>query len=155
MGGLLALALAAEGRVDALAVVGTPLKLSAPVRLLTPMVKHFCGFPAKRGGSDIREPTARACHPSYPVMPLAGVHELLRLQRRVRGLLPRVTAPILIAHGALDRTANPADAATIEAAVASAVRERLVLEASGHVVPVDRDGARLAAAVAAFFGRFA
>ena len=155
MGGLLALALAAEGGVDALAVVGTPLKLSAPVRLLAPIVKRFYGFPAKRGGADIREPAARARHPSYPVMPLAGVHELLRLQRRVRGLLSRVTAPILIAHGALDHTADPADAAAIERAVASTVRERLVFEASGHVVSVDHDGARLAAAVAGFFGRFA
>jgi carboxylesterase len=155
MGGLLALAMAAEGRVDALAVVGTPLALSAPIRLLTPVVKYLHPFPAKRGGSDIRDPAARARHPGYPVMPLAGVHELLRLQRRVRGLLPRVAAPILIAHGAGDRTADPADAAVIEGAVTSSVRERLVLEASGHVVPVDRDGPQLAAAVAAFFGRHA
>ena len=86
---------------------------------------------------------------------LAGVHEVVRLQRRVRGLLARVSAPILIAHGARDRTADPADAAAIEGAVASTVRERRVFEASGHVVPGDRDGAQLAAAVAGFLGRFA
>jgi carboxylesterase len=155
MGGLLALVMAAEGRVDALAVVGTPLELSAPIRFLIPVVKYFHRFSAKRGGSDIRDPAARARHPSYPVLPLAGVHELMHLQRRVRGLLPQVAVPILIAHGAEDRTADPANAAVIEGAVTSVVCERLVLEASGHVVPVDRDGPRLAAAVAAFFGRHA
>jgi esterase/lipase len=58
--------------------------------------------------------------------------------------------PALIAHGALDRTANPADATYIHDLIASADRALLMLEDSGHVVPVDRDGARLADRVADF-----
>jgi carboxylesterase len=88
-------------------------------------------------------------------MPLASVHELVRLQRRVRASLPRVTAPILVAHGAQDRTAHPADAHEILAQVASVEREHLFLEASGHVVPVDHDGPQLAAATVEFLGRHA
>jgi len=153
MGGLLGLALAAEGALDGLAVVGTPLRLRAPLALLVPLLKHLFPYVRKAGGSDIQDEAARARHPSYTAMPLESVHQLLRLQRSVRGLLDRVRAPILVAHGARDRTARPADARRILDRVASRERELLLLAESGHVVPVDRDGPVLANAVAEFFER--
>ena len=67
----------------------------------------------------------------------------------------RIRAPILVAHGLLDATAHPDDARAILAAVGSLARELLWLESSAHVVPVDRDGPRLAAAIAAHCARFA
>jgi carboxylesterase len=155
MGGLVALALAAEARVDAAVVVGVPLRLRQPAVRLVPVAKHFLRFLPKAAGSDIRDAAARARHPSYDRMPLAAVHELVRLQRLVRALLPRVAAPLLVAHGAHDRTAHPDDALEILARVASPEREHLRLEASAHVVPVDHDGARLAAATVEFLRRFA
>jgi carboxylesterase len=109
----------------------------------------------KPDGSDIRDAAARARHPSYDRMPLAAVHELLRLQRLVREALPRVEAPLLVAHGAHDRTAHPDDAREILGRVASREREHLVLESSGHVATVDVDGPRLAAAAVSFLRRFA
>ena len=112
-------------------------------------------FVEKTQGSDIADAAARRRHPSYPVMPLASVHELMRLQRRVRARLSRITAPILIAHGALDRTANPVDAFEIVRGVASPVRRRFAFNASAHIVPVDRDGPELADAAASFLMRFA
>lgn len=155
MGGLLSLALAAEEPVEAAVVVGTPLRLSRALGVLVPLVRPFVPYFRKRGGSDIRDDAARSRHPSYDVMPLASVNELMRLQRLVRKRLAGVRAPILIAHGALDRTAQPADAQVIHASVRSAERQLLVLESSGHVVTVDRDGLRLATATAEFLKRFA
>ena len=55
----------------------------------------------------------------------------------------RVRAPILVAHGRLDRTAHPDDALQILRAVASPERELLWLPNSGHVLPVDYDSADL------------
>jgi carboxylesterase len=155
MGGLVSLYLAAEEEVDALVVVGTPLRLAPWMRVLIPAVKHVYRFAPKRTGSDILDEAARLRHPSYEVMPLAGVHEVLRLQRRVRRALPKVTAPILVAHGAHDVTANPANAREIYRRVTSRERELLILEDSAHVVPVDRDGPRLARAAADFLSRHA
>jgi carboxylesterase len=155
MGGLVALALAAEAPVDAAVVVGVPLRLRHPAVRLVPVAKHFLRFLPKPGGADIRDAAARARHPSYDRMPLAAVHELLRLQRRVRALLPSVAAPLLVAHGAHDRTAHPEDAREILAQVASAERGHLRLAASGHVVPVDHDGPQLAAATVEFLRRYA
>lgn len=150
MGGLVSLTLAAEEQVEGVVCVAAPLHLHPVVTTLVPLARHVLRVFPKRGGADIRDPAARARHPSYPGMPLAAVHELTKLQRRVRGLLAQVTAPILVAHGVHDATANPADAREILARVGSAVQELLLLEDSAHVVPVDRDGPRLAQAAADF-----
>jgi len=154
MGGLVSLELAASEKPDAVVAIGTPLQLSALVTRLVPLVKFVLPMMDKSRGSDIRDAAARERHPSYRVMPLNAVHELQRLQRRVRGKLGDITGPILVAHGAHDRTARPADAARIHRDVASAIRELLILEDSGHVVPVDRDAAQLADAATAFLRRF-
>jgi carboxylesterase len=155
LGGLLALWLAAHARVDRLVVVGTPLRLPPAARWLVPFLRYPMPFLRKRTGSDIRDAEARRRHPSYPVMPLASVHELVRLQRRVERKLPRVSAPILVAHGLHDRTANPRDARVILDSVSSEERELLFLEDSGHVVPVDLGGPRLAGAVVRHLARLA
>lgn len=152
MGGLITLALAAEGGVAAAVAVGTPLRLRQPLAALVPVLRYLVPFPRKRVGSDIRDLAARERHPSYDVMPLAAVRQLQRLQARVRPLLPRITVPLLVAHGALDRTADPADSRVIFERVRSAERRHLVFEDSGHVVPVDRGGQRLAEAVVEFLG---
>lgn len=150
MGGLVTLLLAAEEPVDAVVAVGTPLALRQPLPLLLPVVRFLKPFVEKKGGSDIRDPVARARHPGMPVMPLAAVHQLVKLQRRVRASLSRIQVPLLAAHGAHDATADPADARRIVDAVGSEVRRHLVLEESAHVVPVDHDGPRLAREVVAF-----
>jgi carboxylesterase len=153
MGGLLSLLLAAEGRVDAVVAVGTPLRLSPVVTGLVPVLKRFFRHARKQGGSNIHDEAARLRHPSYPLMPLASVHELIRLQRLVRAALPRVRVPLLVAHGALDRTADPADAREILGAVTSEDRALELYASSAHIVPVDRDGPALAESVAAFLAR--
>lgn len=155
LGGLISLSLAAESRVDAVAVVGTPLRLRIPLLPLLPALRRVVPFVRKTRGSDICDEAARARHPSYDRMPLASVGELRRLQASVRGCLARIQAPILVAHGLHDATAHPDDARAIMAAVGSVQRELLWLASSGHVVPVDRDGPRLALAVAAHCARFA
>jgi esterase/lipase len=72
----------------------------------------------------------------------------------VRNRLSQISCPILVAHGAHDNTADPEDSRTIIACVSSDVREQLVCELSGHVVPVDFGGARLAKQAADFLSRF-
>ena len=153
LGGLLSLWLAAEEEVDALVVVGTPLQLHARAAALVPVAKRLRRSLPKWRGSDIRLAEARERHPSMTEMPLASVHELMRVQQRVRASLSRVTAPILVAHGALDITARPDDAREIAGRVASGERVLLWLACSGHVVPVDHDGPALARATVDFLTR--
>jgi carboxylesterase len=153
LGGLLSLALAAEEPVDAMVVVGTPLRLRPGLAFAVRLLRYLHPYPQKRRGSDIRDGAARTAHPGYRVMPLASVRQLEKLQRRVRAALPRVTAPILVAHGRLDGTADPNDARVIAARVGSPERELLLLSRSGHVVPVDHDGPELGRAASEFLIR--
>ncbi|HYB13738.1 MAG TPA: alpha/beta fold hydrolase [Myxococcota bacterium] len=153
MGGLLALALATEDLFDALVVVGTPLRLPFGIRLAVPLLWRLRPFQPKSGGSDIQDAAARARHPSYSMLPLRSVNELIKLQRWVRARLAQVRSPILVAHGALDQTARSADAREILEGVGSQEREFLLCNASGHVVPVDVDGPLLAEAAASFLLR--
>jgi carboxylesterase len=83
-------------------------------------------------------------------MPLASVHELIRLQRALREKLGRVRAPAFIAHGAHDLTAPLRNARRIHDAIGSERKRLEIYARSGHVVPVDYDGAALATAVADF-----
>ena len=153
LGGLLALHCAANADVDALAVIGVPLRLRTRLAPLLPIARYRWPYLPKRRGSDIRDAAARARHPSLQVMPTTSAIELIRLQRRVCAELSRVTAPLLVAHGCLDTTAHPDDARRISGEVASIERELLWLPNSGHVVPVDYDGPELAHAVVDFLTR--
>ena len=153
LGGLLSLHRAAGAFVDALAVIGVPLRLRTRLAPLLPIVRYRWPYLPKRRGSDIRDATARARHPSLRVMPTASAIELIRLQRRVRVALGHVTAPLLVAHGCLDATADPHDARRIAAETGSTERELLWLPNSGHVAPVDYDGPELARAVVDFLTR--
>ena len=153
LGGLLALHRAASADVDALAVIGVPLRLRTRLTPLLPIVRYRWPYLPKRRGSDIRDADARTRHPSLRVMPTASAIELIRLQRRVRAALGRVTAPLLVAHGCLDAVAHPDDARRIAAESGSIERELLWLPNSGHVAPVDYDGRELSRGVVDFLTR--
>ncbi len=152
MGGLVSLRLAETDEVDAMVVIGTPLVLSPPIPQLLPLIRRFVSSRPKKG-SDIREPRARARHPGLEAMPYSAVAELIALQSKVIPDLPKVTCPILVAHGRLDRTARPRDAVRIYEEVGSREKELFMLERSGHVATVDHDGPALARAAADFLGR--
>jgi carboxylesterase len=149
MGGLVGLRLAQTRRVDGLVVIGTPLRLHPALPWLARLLRPVLRYRPKRG-SDIQDPVARARHPGLDAMPLAAVTELVRLQRVVEAALSQIRAPILVAHGRLDRTAALRDALRIHASVASLDKANLFLERSGHVATVDYDGAALATAAADF-----
>ena len=149
MGGLVSLRLAQTESVDALVVIGTPLVLAPPLPQLLPLVRRFVRF-RKKQGSDIRDPVARARHPGLAAMPLGAVAEMIELQSEVIRALSDIVAPILVAHGRLDRTARPRDAVRIHAEVSAMDKELFLLERSGHVATVDYDGPVLARAAADF-----
>jgi carboxylesterase len=153
LGGLLSLWLAARVDVAALVVIATPLHLRTRLARLVPLARRVWSTVPKRRGSDIRDALARARHPSMTALPIVSVHHLMLLQRRVRASLGRIRAPILVAHGLLDASVDPADARQIAGEVSSPERELLWLPNSGHVVPVDHDGPELARATVDFLTR--
>jgi alpha-beta hydrolase superfamily lysophospholipase len=68
-------------------------------------------------------------------------------------LAPHVHLPTLLLHGGLDRTASPRGAQRLARALGSTDVELKVFPKSGHVLPLDLDGAAVSAAVVEFFQR--
>ncbi len=142
MGGLVALHLAASGRqVDALVTLGSPMWLEGLAarasRWLAPggwLHNQVLTLP-KIGGSDLGDPVERKQTPSLPVMPARSIVEVAALMKIVDAELDQVEAPLLVLHGARDRTAPVGSAARI-AAGARAERAR-ILPRSRHVISLD------------------
>jgi carboxylesterase len=165
LGALLAVHLAHErpAEVRGLVLMGAALTLGdwrvrwlAPVLARVPPLRdRFRIIPKGGAGSDIRDPEARRAHPSYREVPLDGIVSLLELQRLVRAELPAVRQPALIVHGALDRTAPPAVAATLARRLGSTHRRTVILPESAHVVTVDRERDRVVAVVREFLAEIA
>lgn len=164
LGALLALHLAATTRDDdgpaALVLCGTPIRVGdARIRWLPALARlpwiarRWATIPKAGGGPDIADPAARAASRSYPVMPLAALLELLRVQATVRRELGHVHVPALLLHGRHDHAVPIANLAVLRAGLASRVIESRVLERSWHVVTLDHDRGEVAELVADFLAR--
>ncbi len=161
MGALLALRLAVEHpeTVAGVALLAPALRLSARwlqwMRPAFPLVLPFLTPRFRfvpKGDSDVADPQMRAETPSYRQIPLRAVHQLLQLQRHVRGLLPRVAQPLLVLHSQQDHTCPVANVDLLRRRVPGPVETQL-LARSYHVVSVDVERDDVAAAVADFTAR--
>lgn len=164
MGALLALRLARlyPARVAALVVMGTPLRLRrwkvATIRAVTALPLPFARMPGARvpkpNGSDISIPAMRHGNPGLQAFPFAALGQLVQLMDVVRGDLPFVRAPALVAHGRHDHVVPAEYADELAATLGSPVVERLWLERSFHVVGLDVDADELARAATHFVQRY-
>jgi carboxylesterase len=162
MGGLLALLLAAE---PALAQGITAMALLAPALRYHPGA--FAGvlglslglwrlvpfLPKEGPGGDVGAADAQATNPTYKTLPTAGLAELLALQWECERALPKVTAPLCVLHGELDKTIAPVSSRIVAARVNSAVVEHHRLRDSRHLAAIDVQRDLVCQLVTAFFDR--
>jgi carboxylesterase len=158
LGGLLIARLGIEraAGVDALVLLAPALRLANPwptrlewvLRSAWPLVPRRWRYRYKPG-SDIRDPEARQAHPGYRQVPLRSVLETLALQRLVRAELGRVAQPTLALHGGMDRTVSLESLELVRRALPN-LRGSVVLPASGHVITVDAERARVAEEITRF-----
>ena len=151
MGGLLALALGEHRPVCGLVAMAVPLELGFVVRRGVPWLRHVVRHLPKTPA--INDPEARLRHPGYDRMPLAAVHQMLRLAAEVRAGLPRVAAPVALIFSRIDPTVPPRNADLILGSLPPGERELYWLERSAHVLPVDVEQALVAQKVVEFFAR--
>ena len=140
MGSLLTLYLAAHhpelnGAILYAPAVGVTNRLI----YLTPVLKHLIRQKPKSGESDLTDPEAEQRIWSYEEYPARAAHELLKLIRRMRRLLPGVTCPLLIVHSTLDQATHPHSARYTYTRAGSADRELVTLHDSGHCLTVDSE----------------
>ena len=80
----------------------------------------------------------------YSVYPLFAASEFLRLQKLVLHNLYMVQQPIIVFHGAYDRTIDPDSADVILSSVKSSIKTKFVLPDSGHVILLDKEFSKAA-----------
>jgi carboxylesterase len=135
-GGLLALYLASRHPEVAAVLAYAPalrLQISAWDRLRLHLLAPFVPYvPKPNSDQDTR-------WQGYPVNPLKGTLQLLRLQQEIRRRLPAIHQPLLVVQGSLDRSVHPSVPEQIITGVNSRVCELHWMRRSRHVVLLDNE----------------
>jgi len=140
MGTLLTLYLAAHHPELSGAILYSPaLMVADRLIYLTPVLKYLVRKKPKSDDSDLTDPEAERRLWSYEENPAFAAHELLKLIRRVRRLLPQVTCPLLIIHSILDTAIHPRSAQVTYERAGSTDKELITLNNSGHCITVDSE----------------
>ena len=140
MGAVLALYLAALHPELAGVIAYSPAVMVADRLIyLTPILKHLIPQKPKSGQSNLTDPVAELRLWSYEENPLRAAHELLKLTRQVRRMLPQVTCPLLVIHSTLDTTIHPQSAQFTYERAGSTDKELVTLHNSGHCITVDSE----------------
>jgi carboxylesterase len=139
MGAVLTLYLAAH-QPDLPGVVAyAPATLVSDWRMSLVPVLKYVKRKAPKGGSDMHDAESKSHVWSYDDWPIAGVHELQKLTREVKRLLPQVTPPLLVVCSSGDETVHPDSAQYTYDHAGSADKELVTLHGCGHVLTVDNE----------------
>jgi carboxylesterase len=101
------------------------------------LVARLHPFQAKRGGSSISDPMARARHPSYTRVPLRAAASLAEFLDHLWDDLPDVHQPVLMLHARHDSVAPPEDVAPALERLGSEHKSAVWIENSDHIITED------------------
>jgi carboxylesterase len=165
MGALLAVELCARvaGRdgspaIAALALLAPAVRMARLSRVFTEVIGRLPALPIilGKGARDIAVLAASGDEPaappdgSYQAIPWRWGRELRLLGKEALSDARHVQVPALLLHGSLDRTASPAGSQMLREALAGPAKV-LLFPRSGHVLPLDVEGAEVARAIVGFF----
>lgn len=161
LGALLAVRLALDGeaKIQKLACLGTPLRLSPMLeKFFLPMTrippfKQFIKYSKKSWEESVLDEVGREIHKnsSYDKTPIASVWELQRLQKEISLSLKDLTVPTILIHSIKDKVA-PVSNVDLFCKLAKRIRPKVVLlERSEHVITLDLEKEIVLKSVADFF----
>lgn len=162
MGGMLALLLASEHPVDAVAVLAAPIQFRARTIRAARWLKYplpYTHQPDKTGLPErLRVEQARRGEPvlgrvRYDRWSTAALAQMVALSDLAYARLPLVSAPLLLVYSQADRTAPPEHADLITARVGSTSIERHTLTICEHIVTQDSERDEVFRLVADFAAR--
>ena len=136
MGGLLSIKLSLEFNINKVMVMSTPFNVVTRGRELPP--KEYCQgqfIPKLRREFDVEDKYLVA----YDQMPLLSIHQLFELIEETKDLLPKFNKSILIMQSKKDHTIKVNSAECLYENIASADKNIIWLEESGHVITLDKE----------------
>ncbi len=155
MGGALSVLLAAERPPPRLVLLAPYLAVPPLVRTigrLHPLAARLTPWLRSRSDASILDPAARQASRGYGVVAPHLLRELTRVVDQAVAALPRVSSPTRVIHSRRDNRIAPAAAAAAFARLGATQKELVWLDASGHVISVDREKARVFTLVADWLG---
>ena len=142
MGGALAAILAAEWpELPALGLLAPYLAMPGPVERMARawwLWGPLAGYLDGRGTRSILDPAEQQRSLAYGAVPASALRELRRVVRWAQRALPRVAAPALVIQSRQDNRINPAAAEWAFERLGSREKQLVWLDASGHIITVDR-----------------
>lgn len=136
MGGALALRVAALRPVAGTIVVNPGLVIDDPRAPLAGILKLVMkSTPAI--ANDILKPEMD--EGAYPRTPVAAAHELNKMFRDTRRLLPRITAPVRVFRSTVDHVVSDSSIVALRRGLTNAPLQLTALENSYHVATLDND----------------
>lgn len=147
MGGALATILGA-GRVDirTMMLIAPYVSVSHTVRRLARwrgVVNHVLPYFPSMGRRSIHDARARGESLAYGAMNASILSELVAIVDRADASLPALTLPVLMMQSRIDNRIPPEAANRTFARIGSAEKQLIWLDASGHVLTVDRERDRV------------
>ncbi len=141
MGGLLSLASAAEQPDDVAAIVALApaLRIAHPLAPIAWLARGWMPFVPMGKAVAYSDPKLAANDDSYSRLAVDAFCSFHRATRRVERLLPRVEAPLLLAHSRRDRVIRPAAAQIVYNRVQSEDKELVWFDRCGHALLEDCD----------------
>jgi carboxylesterase len=164
LGALLSLKLAIDEGwgVRALALLGTPMRLSMLNRIALPVVcysplRWIVKAVPKSMEKNLADPEAREMYAelSTPMIPVRAALELNALREEVETHLGRVANPLLMLHALKDRVAPIKHLRIVKSGVKSDIIEIVPFSRSRHVIAMDYEKDDVLRATVDFFRRFA
>ncbi len=153
MGGVLSFVLAARFSVDGVVAMGTPYKLPDDPRL--PFARWISLLWPKVPKPESRRHAGEEWprHVTYDHLPTRAIAELNVLLREMRRNLSEVTVPTLLMHGLEDSAVDAEAMERIHERLGTPTVQVVVVEESGHLIPVDDQRERAFAEISQFVER--
>ena len=133
MGGVLALLIAQQMKVDGCITLAAPTAAQNPFLPLSGLAAPFIRRIAWKSSSVRHSGLDRSCDYGYSGFPTAKAADLYRLIRMARSNLFSITCPILAVQGDADETIAKTSADDILMGVSSTVRQKLWLPGVPHL----------------------
>ena len=141
MGGTLALGLASQQPLSAVATLSTPIDIPADWRLRFAEMLAFLHpfYPKSEQTASWADEGAAALRVAYSVWPARAVREARDGLREMRDILPRINVPVLLMHSRDDLVVPSKHMDRIYERLGSIHKEKVLLERGDHVITEDAD----------------
>ncbi|HEX6291452.1 MAG TPA: alpha/beta fold hydrolase [Herpetosiphonaceae bacterium] len=141
MGGLLALASAAERpeHIAAIVALAPAVRIAHPLAPIAWMARGWMPYVPMGKAVAYSDPTLAVGDDSYHRLAVDAFCSFYYATRRVERMLPRITAPIFVAHSRRDRVIRPQASQIVYDRVKSTDKHLVWFERSGHALLDDCD----------------